>query len=112
MDPRLVSSPLDTGVTSALPPGATAPLPGQGQLLAGRYLLGSLLGQGGMGQVWRSRDVALDREVAVKLLAAPGVSEARERFLREARAAAALNHPNIVAIHDLGEESGHGDACY
>ncbi|HXT22046.1 MAG TPA: protein kinase, partial [Thermoanaerobaculia bacterium] len=106
MDPRLLSRPLDTGLTSALPRGTDASLPGQGQLLAGRYLLGSLLGQGGMGQVWRARDVALDREVAVKLLAAPGVSEARERFLREARAAAALNHPHIVAIHDIGEESG------
>jgi tetratricopeptide (TPR) repeat protein len=106
MDPRLVSSPLDSGATSALPPRAAALLPGPGQLLAGRYHLGSLLGEGGMGQVWRARDVALDREVAVKVLAAPDVAEARERFLREARAAAALNHPNIVAIHDLGQESG------
>ncbi|HET9767941.1 MAG TPA: protein kinase, partial [Thermoanaerobaculia bacterium] len=106
MDPRLVSSPLDSGATSALPPRAPALLPGSGQLLVGRYQLGSLLGEGGMGQVWRARDVALDREVAVKLLAAPDVAEARERFLREARAAAALNHPNIVAIHDLGQESG------
>ncbi len=106
MDPRLASSPLDSGATSALPPRAPAQLPGQGQLLVGRYHLGALLGEGGMGQVWRARDVALDREVAVKLLAAPDVAEARERFLREARAAAALNHPNIVAIHDLGQESG------
>ena len=106
MDSRLASSPLDSGATSALPPRAPALLPGQGQLLVGRYHLGALLGEGGMGQVWRARDVALDREVAVKLLAAPDVAEARERFLREARAAAALNHPNIVAIHDLGQESG------
>jgi tetratricopeptide (TPR) repeat protein len=107
MDPRPASSPLDSGgVTRALPPSAASLLPGAGDLLGGRYRLGSLLGQGGMGQVWRGRDVALDREVAVKLLAAPDVREGRERFLREARVAAALNHPHIVSVHDLGEESG------
>ncbi len=106
MDTRLASAPLDSGVTRALPPSAAQLLPGTGDVLGGRYRLGSLLGQGGMGQVWRARDLALDREVAVKLLVAPDVREARERFLREARAAAALNHPHIVAVHDLGEESG------
>ncbi len=107
MDPRLVSSRLDTGVTSALPQGTgVAPLPGPGHQLGGRYRLLDLLGQGGMGQVWRAHDVALDRQVAVKVLAAPDVPEARERFLREARAAATLNHPHIVAVHDLGAEDG------
>ncbi len=77
------------------------------QAVAGRYSLERELGRGGMGIVFLARDVALDRLVAIKLLppaqaAQPGL---RERFLREARTAAQLSHPNIVGIH-LVEESG------
>ncbi|MBI3981644.1 MAG: serine/threonine protein kinase [Gemmatimonadetes bacterium] len=71
------------------------------EVLAGRYSIERELGRGGMGIVLLARDVALDRPVAIKLLpphlAANG--DARDRFLREARTAAGLSHPNIVAIH-------------
>ena len=74
--------------------------------VAGRYSLERELGRGGMGIVYLARDVALDRPVAIKLLP-PDIasSEVRERFLREARTAARLSHPNIVPIHAV-EEAG------
>lgn len=69
--------------------------------LAGRFSLDREIGRGGMGLVYLARDVALDRAVAIKLLpsAFAGQADARERFLREARTAAALSHPNIVPIY-------------
>ncbi len=69
--------------------------------LTGRFSLERELGRGGMGVVFLARDVALDRPVAIKLLPAELAtrSDARERFLREARTAARLSHPNIVPIH-------------
>jgi serine/threonine-protein kinase len=71
------------------------------QALAGRYSLERELGRGGMGIVYLARDVALDRPVAIKLLppAMAAQPSLRERFLREARTAAQLSHPNIVPIH-------------
>ncbi|MFO0611692.1 MAG: serine/threonine-protein kinase [Polyangiaceae bacterium] len=71
-------------------------------MLDDRYELVSLLGVGGMGEVWRARHVALDKAVAVKVLrfAAPS---ARARFLREARVLAALRHEGLVEVHDFGE---------
>ena len=64
-----------------------------------RYRLDSELGRGGMGTVYRATDLELQREVAVKVLSATAqTSESRERLIREARAAAALNHPHIVTI--------------
>jgi hypothetical protein len=77
--------------------------------LAGeRYRLGRQLGAGGMGIVRAARDEVLQREVAVKLLADNLATdpEARERFLREARAAARIHDPHVVAVHDVGDESG------
>lgn len=73
----------------------------------GRYRLQERLSRGGMGEVWRAYDLTLGRPVALKLLRA-GLADPvdRERFLREARAAAQLNHPNIVAIFDVGEWEG------
>ena len=80
---------------------------GPNSVLRQRYQLHSQLGQGGMGVVYRATDLELERQVAVKLLPERVSSpDARERFLREARAAAALNHPNIVVIHDVGEDQG------
>jgi len=81
------------------------------KVIAGRYWLERELGRGGMGIVFLARDIALDRPVALKLL--PSVlaiqPELRERFLREARTAAKLSHPNIVPIH-LVEQ--HGDVVF
>src|SRR6476660_9714763 len=78
-----------------------------GSELAG-YRLEALIGRGGMGVVYRARDLALDRDVALKLLA-PHLAEDlsfRERFLTESRVAASLEHPNVVPIHDAGEIDG------
>jgi tetratricopeptide (TPR) repeat protein len=78
-----------------------------GTVLRERYRLDSELGRGGMGTVYRATDLQLQRDVAVKVLSATSqTSEARERLIREARSAAALNHPHIVTIHDVGEEKG------
>jgi serine/threonine protein kinase/tetratricopeptide (TPR) repeat protein len=73
-----------------------------------RYLVETLLGKGGMGEVWRAVDPKLDRRIALKILSKtdpfdPRGGEARSRLLREARAAAALDHPNVVAVFDVGE---------
>ncbi|HKE63618.1 MAG TPA: protein kinase [Micromonosporaceae bacterium] len=81
-----------------------------GTLLGGRYELLTSLGHGGFGTVWRAHDRTLGRDVAVKLItldtARPGTrEEIAERFEREARAVAGLNHPNIVTAHDYGVEN-------
>jgi TolB-like protein/Flp pilus assembly protein TadD len=74
----------------------------------GPYEVLSPLGAGGMGEVYRARDVRLGREVAIKVLPErlSGDAKALSRFEREAKAVAALSHPNILAIYDFGEESG------
>ncbi len=76
--------------------------------LAGEYSLQRELGRGGMGIVYLARDVQLDRDVAIKVLPTSLARNAtsRERFLREARTAAGLSHPNIVPIHRVGEAGG------
>jgi tRNA A-37 threonylcarbamoyl transferase component Bud32 len=72
----------------------------------GRYELGELLGTGAFGSVWRARDTELGREVAVKIPRSGQFLEPaeEERFLREARSASRLQHPGIVAIHDIGRD--------
>ena len=72
------------------------------------YRIISRLGAGGMGEVYRARDEQLDRDVAVKVLPASSFDDptARARLVREARAAAALNHPNICAVYEVGEADG------
>ena len=77
------------------------------RLLGGRYQLGSLLGRGGMAEVRRARDLRLGRDVAVKQLRIDLATDStfQARFRREAQAAAGLNHPNIVAVYDTGEEA-------
>jgi eukaryotic-like serine/threonine-protein kinase len=74
----------------------------------GRYRLERPLGHGGMASVYLGRDTELDRPVAVKLLAEnlAGDEAFRRRFLREARLAAGLSHPNVVSVYDAGEEEG------
>src|ERR1700691_3302607 len=74
----------------------------------GPYEILAPLGKGGMGEVHTARDTRLHREVAVKVLPQSFATEAaQERFQREARAASALNHPNICVVHDVGEAAGH-----
>ncbi len=78
-----------------------------GTLLNQRYRLDSEIGRGGMGIVYRAHDTLLERDVAVKVLNDPSLgTEGRGYLLREAQAAARLNHPNIVAMYDAGEENG------
>ena len=74
----------------------------------GAYRLDARIGAGGMGEVYRARDTRLGRDVAVKILPPSWTADAqrRTRFEREARAIAALNHPNICTIHDIGHDSG------
>ncbi len=78
-----------------------------GQMLS-QYRLVERAGEGGMGVVWRAVDTRLDRDVALKILApdVAGNPELLERFRREAKAIAALNHPNIVTIHEVDEHDG------
>ena len=70
-------------------------------------MLGAL-GAGGMGEVYRARDTRLGRDVALKVLPADvaGDPDRRRRFEREARAVAALNHPGVLALYDVGEADG------
>ncbi len=72
------------------------------------YAVGDEISHGGMGVVYRATDTRLGRDVALKVLSpdVAGTPEARKRFVREARAASALEHPHIAAIHDIGEEDG------
>jgi eukaryotic-like serine/threonine-protein kinase len=86
-----------------------------GRLIAGRYELATVIGQGGMGQVWTAYDRRLDRRVAVKLLrpdkvaAGDDASELRRRFDRECRVTAQVDHPGLVTVHDAGAD---GDELY
>src|SRR5436309_7292643 len=77
----------------------------------GRYEIRSQLGAGGMGEVYRARDEKLNRDVAIKVLPAALSQDADRlrRFEQEAQAAGALNHPNILAVYDVGM---HDDAPY
>lgn len=78
------------------------------ELLGGRYRVGELLGSGGMAEVRDGWDLRLDRAVAIKLMhpALKAQADVRGRFEHEARAAASLTHPNIVAVHDFGDHDG------
>ena len=74
----------------------------------GQYKILERIGAGGMGDVYRARDTRLGRTVAIKVLSAAVANDParRERFMREARAAAALSHPNIAALYEVGEDAG------
>ena len=71
----------------------------------GKYVMVALVGKGGMGEVWKSWDRELGRWVALKFLM-KGSEDDRKRFQREAQITARLAHPNIVAVHDIGEHQG------
>ena len=77
-----------------------------GSVLGGRYRLDQVLGQGGMATIFRATDAKLGREVAVKVLRPEYGSDPEfvQRFTHEARAAASLNHPNVVAVYDFGTD--------
>jgi serine/threonine protein kinase len=85
-------------MSSTLPPGSHL----------GRYEIRSQLGAGGMGEVYLAQDTKLDRKVALKVLPVDVAAnrDRMERFVREAKAAAALNHPNIAHIYEIGESEG------
>ena len=86
---------------------ATAAELAPGEML-GHYRVEAKLGEGGMGAVYRAYDTRLHRQVALKVLPPEQLAdpEHKQRLLREARAASALNHPNIVTIHEIGSERG------
>jgi eukaryotic-like serine/threonine-protein kinase len=79
-----------------------------GEVIAGRYRVGVLVGRGGMAAVWVGHDLLLDRPVAIKKLSGGGLDEpmAVERFELEARSVAQLAHPNVIAVHDYGTAGG------
>ncbi|HET7011162.1 MAG TPA: ABC transporter substrate-binding protein [Anaerolineales bacterium] len=84
-----------------------AKAPGVGTVLEDRYRLLSEIGRGGMGTIYRAHDQALERDVAVKVVSPSELGSAgRTRLIHEARAAAQLNHPNIVTVHDVGQVDG------
>jgi serine/threonine protein kinase/lipoprotein NlpI len=76
--------------------------------IIGRYEIESMLGRGGMGEVYKAQDKTLGRFVALKIMRSAALDEtnARERFIREAQAAGGLRHPNIVTVYDLGDFEG------
>ena len=107
--------PADRAPTPATPQKPTLPTPqpppvprelGSGAVLAGRYRIERELGKGGMGRVMIARDDKLGRRVAVKVVTAAHDPARIRRFEQEARTAGALEHPNVLAVYDLGEQDG------
>ncbi|MFF5703098.1 tetratricopeptide repeat protein [Streptomyces sp. NPDC012794] len=91
----------------------------ESRLIQGRYRSLDLIGRGGMGEVWRARDESLGRQVAVKCLKPLGPEQdahftqvLRERFRREARVAASLQHRGVTVVHDFGDDSASGGPLY
>ena len=98
-------SPVSALTAQAVPESPSRSLVGK---RLGAYQILSLLGSGGMGEVYKARDSRLNRSVAIKVLPPDKTSDAnrKRRFVQEARAASALNHPNIITIHETGREDG------
>ena len=101
-DPKLVAAaPTLLETVDAIPAETVA---AADPLVIGRYTVVRRLGEGGMGTVWSAYDETLDRRVAIKVLSARNCSEhSRGRMLREAKALARLNHPNVVQVFEVGE---------
>ncbi|MFF7728416.1 serine/threonine-protein kinase [Streptomyces sp. NPDC008001] len=113
--PASVPAPAPASATAPAPVPAAAPAaptPGAGRRIGNRYRLISRLGHGGMGTVWKAHDEVVDREVAVKEPRVPDHLPAslrenvHQRMQREARAAARVAHPSVVAVHDVVVEDG------
>lgn len=86
-----------------------------GEVIAGRYRLDDRIGKGAMGEVWRARDLTLQRDVALKRVRLDGHVDpaARARFRREAVAMAGVSHPNVVSVYDAGtDERADGETAY
>ena len=94
--------------STAVRPGQASPVDAFAGRVLSHYRLDEQLGAGGMGVLYRANDLTLERAVAIKLLARPLATDetAKARFVQEARAASALDHPNIANIHDIGEVDG------
>ncbi|HZX95653.1 MAG TPA: serine/threonine-protein kinase [Myxococcales bacterium] len=109
------AAPVDRAPTPGTPRPPTVPTPqppqvphelGAGALLAGRYRIEKEIGKGGMGRVLSARDERLGRRVAVKVVTSAHDPARIQRFEQEARTAGALEHPNVLAVYDLGEQDG------
>jgi len=103
--PHQAAPPATTVVPVSSAPGGPLTV---GRLLGGRYEIRGVLGRGGLGEVWLARDLKLQVDVALKVLPAEFASdpERLQRFEREARATAALSHPNILSAFDIGSHDG------
>ncbi len=105
--PSTSDATLVPGGTPPTQPAASAPRRSGRLTHIGKYEIVEELGRGGMGVVYKARHPGLDRTVALKTLIAVGSPEHVERFLREARSAARMGkHPNLVQVHDVGEDAG------
>src|SRR5262249_45051986 len=102
VSPSFVASTRDVG-----PPAREVPRLEPGDLIEGTYRVEEAIGAGGMGVVYRARDVKLDRPVALKLRSPLNQGESFDRLLREAMAMARLSHPNVVTVHEVGNYGDH-----
>jgi serine/threonine-protein kinase len=108
---RTVATPAATAGTASQPATASSSPHGRfvpGTLITGRYRIVSILGKGGMGEVYRADDLTLGQSVALKFLpiSLSGDPDAVNRFRNEVRVARLVSHPNVCRVHDLGEVQG------